>query len=53
MKSLADDLAVTYRKIMDRLESAPITPKDGINYWLIAAVLLAITWLLLLVVTNH
>ena len=55
MRSLADDLVVTCDETGDTLESAPINPSDGINYWFIAAVQLAITCLLLLVtvVVKH
>ena len=50
MKNLADDLVVICDEIVDTPESAPINPSDGINYWFIVAVLLVMTYLLLLVI---
>ena len=50
MKSLVDDLVVTCDRIADTPKSAVINPSDGINYWLIAVVLLSVACLLLLVV---
>ena len=32
VKSLADDLLVTYDEVADTPESVPINPSDGINY---------------------
>ena len=49
MKSLVDNLAVTRDKIVHTPESVLINPSDGIDYWLITA-LLTIAGLLLLVV---
>ena len=49
MKSLVDNLAVTRDKIVDTPDSVLINPSDGIDYWLITA-LLTIAGLLLLVV---
>ena len=49
MKSLADDVVVTYDEIVDTPKSAVINPSDGINYWLIAVILLAMGCLLFLV----
>ena len=43
MKSLVDDLVVTCDQIIDILELVVISSSNGINYWLIAAVLLAIS----------
>ena len=48
MKSLADDLVVTYDEILDTPDTTSINSNDKTNYWLIASVLLAVTWLLLL-----
>ena len=49
MKCLVDDLVVTCDEIADTRESVLINPNDGISYWHITVVLLAITCLLLLV----
>ena len=48
MKSLADDLVVTCDEILDTPDTTSINSNDKTNYWLIASVLLAVTWLLLL-----
>ena len=50
MKSLADDLVVTCDEILDTPDTTSINSNDKTNYWLIATVLLAVTWLLLLAV---
>ena len=50
MKSLIDDLLVPYDVIADTQESAQINPSDGINYDLIAVVLISLAGLLLFVV---
>ena len=50
LKRLFDDLVVTCDVIEDTSNSVVINPSGGINVWLIAIVLLAITCLLLLVV---
>ena len=50
VKSLVDDLVVTCDQFENIPESAVINPSNGINYWLLAVVLLAITCILLLVV---
>ena len=49
IKSLNGDLVVICDKTGNTLESVVINSSDGISYWLIAVVLLAITCLLLLV----
>ena len=48
IKSLADDLVVTCDEILDTPDTTSINSNDKTNYWLIASVLLAVTWLLLL-----
>ena len=50
MKSIFDDLVVTCDEIINTPETISISLSGGINYWLIAVVLLAIACLLLLVV---
>ena len=49
MKSLANDLVVTYNGIVYTPESALIDPGDGMNHSLIAVVLLSIACLLMFV----
>ena len=51
MKSLADNVLVIWDEVVDTTESAVISPWDGINYWLIAVILLALECLLLLVLS--
>ena len=46
IKSLIDDLVVTYDEIVNTQEDAPISSINGINYWLINVVVLSITCLL-------
>ena len=46
MKILVDDLVVTFDEMEDIPESASINPSNGITYWLVAFVLLAIAHLL-------
>ena len=46
IKSLIDDLVVTYDEIVNTQEDAPISSSNGINYWLINVVVLSITCLL-------
>ena len=46
--SLVDDLVVTCDEVENIPKSTSISPSNGINYWLIAAALLAIACLLLL-----
>ena len=48
--SVVDDLVVTYAEMVDTLKSTIINPSNGINYQLVAIILLAIACLLLLVV---
>ena len=48
MKNLADDLL---DGLVDTPGTTSINPNDKTNYWLIAVVLLAIAWLLLLLVS--
>ena len=50
MKSLVDDLVVMCDEIVDETQSSIINPINGINYCLIAVVLLVTGCLLLLVV---
>lgn len=50
MKNLINDLAVICNEIEDTPESGLINHCDGINYWVIAVVLLSVACLLLLVV---
>ena len=50
IKSLVDDLVVSCDETADTPETISINPSDGINYCLIAVVLLKIVCLLLLVV---
>ena len=50
MKSLADDLVVSYDEIVDTPETTLINSSGGINHGLIAVVLLATACLLLLMV---
>ena len=49
-ENLADDMVVTWDKIVNAATSAPINPTDGINLWLITVVLSAIACFLLLLV---
>ena len=51
MKSLADNVLVIWDEVVDTTESAVISPRDGIKYWLIAVILLALECLLLLVLS--
>ena len=51
MKSLADNVLVIWDEVVDTTESAVISPRDEINYWLIAVILLALECLLLLVLS--
>ena len=56
IKSLADDLLVTCDEIEDTPNSTVIKPSNGINDWLIAVAIIAITYLLLfmtLIVTYY
>ena len=43
MKSLVNDVVITCDEIVETPKCAPINPSDGINHWLIAVALLAIT----------
>ena len=51
MKSLADNVLVIWDEVVDTTKSAVINPSDGINYCLIAVILLALECLLLLVLS--
>lgn len=50
MKRFVHDLVVTCDETEDAAKNALINSSDGVNCWLIAAVLLRITFLLFLVV---
>ena len=50
MKIVVDDLIATCDEVEDTPKIRPINPSDGINYWLIVVVLVAIARLLFLVV---
>lgn len=50
IKSLVDDLVVTWDIIADTPEISLMNPNDKTNYWLITVVLTAIVCLLLLLV---
>ena len=55
MKIVVDDLVPTCHEVEDTPKIPPINPSDGIKYWLIAVVLVAIVRLLFLVfiVVNY
>ena len=50
MESLVDDPVVTCDEVIDNSETFWINPNDFTSYWLIAVVLVAMTYLLLLIV---
>ena len=50
MKSIVDDPIVPCDEIVDTPESGSVNPSNGINYWIIAFVLSAIAYLLLLMI---
>ena len=52
MKSLVDDLAVTFDEIIDTTENASVNPNDKASYCFIAIVLLAVVCLLLLTIVS-
>ena len=51
MKNLVNDLVVTRNETIDTPEIGPINHSNGVNYWLIDVILLAIACLLLLMAT--
>ena len=51
MKNLVNDLVVTRNETTDTPEIGPINHSNGVNYWLIDVILLAIACLLLLMAT--
>ena len=56
MKSIVDDILVTCDEIVDTPKSTPVNPSDGLDYWIVPVVILAIAVLLLfvpIVVTLH
>ena len=52
MKIFFDDLVVARDEILNTPDTISINPSGGINYWLIAAVLLVTVCLLLVVVVK-
>ena len=46
VKSLVDNLVVTCDEFENTPENSVINPSNGINYWLLAVVILAITCIL-------